>query len=90
MDDREAIPAGGWDAFQERLLKAVDEKMGGEETMGDKCEIRDFDGSDATGKACERPVVGKDARGRHCCQRHLTKIPAHVRERREREAREGK
>ncbi|MCK5641106.1 MAG: hypothetical protein KAJ19_09925 [Gammaproteobacteria bacterium] len=58
--------------------------------MGDKCEIRDYDGSDAQGKPCEREVVGKDTRGRHCCQRHLTKVPAHVRERREREAKEGR
>lgn len=63
--------------------------MGDKGEITDYCEITDYDGSNAVGKPCGREVVGKDAKGRLCCQRHLTKVPAHVRERREREAKEG-
>jgi hypothetical protein len=51
--------------------------------MGERCEMRDYDGKDAVGKPCERDAIGKDSRGRWVCERHSRKIPDHVRERRE-------
>ena len=57
--------------------------------MGERCEIRHYDGKTAGGEACQRDAIGKDAKGRRCCERHLPKVPDHVKERREREARKG-
>ena len=57
--------------------------------MGERCEIREYDGKTREGKACEREAIGRDGKGRLCCARHLRKLPDHVRERRDREAGSG-